>query len=130
MNSRYRQKVGKQGEDIAVDYLKGKGYSILERNFRAHGSEIDIIAEDGDVLVFAEVKASQRGGFGDPECRVTKTKQKQIEHAAQGYLQKNDIEKQDCRFDVIAIDGIQTNHKIYHIVDAFWVESDHDEELF
>lgn len=131
MSRGYRQEVGKHGESIAVNYLKGKGYSILERNFRSHGCEIDIIARDGNVLVFLEVKTKQRGGFGDPENRVTLQKQKQIGIAAEGYLQEKGTEKNDCRFDVVAIELSKTNYSIRHIVDAFWMESDENsEELF
>ena len=130
MSRGYRQEVGKQGEDIAVDYLTGKGYYILERNFRAHGYEIDIIAKDGDNLVFIEVKTNKRGGFGDPECRVTPQKQKQIGIAALGYLQEKDYEKNDCRFDVIAIEAAGAGHNIRHIIDAFWMEPDNQEGLF
>ena len=130
MNQGYKQKVGKQGEDIAVNYLRKRGYHILERNFRAYGCEIDIVAQDGDVLVFLEVKTNKRGGFGEPECRVTPQKQKQIGIAAQGYLQEMDFQKNDCRFDVVSIEMTGSNNKIHHIVDAFWMESDNQEELF
>src|SRR5207247_6924068 len=99
MNNRAR---GAAGEDAAVDFLRGKGYRILERNFRFQRGEIDIVAELGDQLVFVEVKARHTKLYGDPEDAITSAKCRQLWNVAQGYLSRRRIEEQSWRFDVVA----------------------------
>ncbi len=110
---------GKAGEDAAVDYLLKKGYRILDRNFRFDRGEIDIVAEDGDVLVFIEVKARSTHAFGEPEEAVTPRKRAQIVKTAEGYLFSRSIEDRECRFDVVAIDLGGEGMNIRHLVEAF-----------
>ncbi|MFH1941200.1 MAG: YraN family protein [bacterium] len=127
---RYRQNVGKRGEDEAVRYLKSKDYGIVERNFRAERGEIDIIAKDGDTLVFVEVKTKAHEGFGEPEDWVDRRKQEQIGKVAMRYLQDKNLCGVDCRFDVVSVilkDGMK---EIRHLEDAFWMESDSSESLY
>jgi putative endonuclease len=119
----YRKRIGKKGEDKAVNYLKQKGYRILEQNFRAERGEIDIIALDQDTLVFIEVKTKRHDHFGEPETWVDKRKQAQIGKIAQAYLQQQDIVNMDCRFDVIGIVFKNQSNEIRHFQDAFWLES-------
>jgi len=126
----YKQRVGRKGEDEAVQYLESKGYQILERNFRVNRGEIDIIAKDGDTLVFVEVKTKIRGGFGEPEDRVDRRKQVQLGKVAMGYLQEKMLEDVDCRFDVVAVTKIGGETTIRHIEDAFWLDSEGLEGLF
>lgn len=118
---RYRKWLGQDGEDEAVHYLEKKGYRILKRNFRLGRGEIDIIAKDGKVLVFIEVKTKAREGFGEPEDRVTFKKQQQIGKVALGYLQKEVNRETDCRFDVITVDRTGDSTEIGHFEDAFWL---------
>ena len=120
----YRQKIGQWGEDLAAAYLIKKGYSILEKNYRAERGEIDVIAQDGDMIVFVEVKSSSHNGFGEPEARVDKKKQRQIGKVAAAYLSNHNLNDVDCRFDVIAIQRIDGIEEIKHIQDAFWLESE------
>jgi putative endonuclease len=126
MKNRYRQRIGKQGEENAVHYLKGKGYCILERNYRSDRGEIDIIAENGGVLVFIEVKMKIHEGFGSPESWVDRKKQAQIGKVAAGYLLEKEREEDPCRFDVIAITQKKGSNEIHHIEDAFWMDYDMD----
>ncbi|WP_081832702.1 YraN family protein [Oribacterium sp. P6A1] len=98
---------GQASEDKAAAYLKKNGYRILERNWRFHKNEIDIIARDGDYLVFVEVKARKNAlhGFG---CEaVDSKKQGIIKKVAEAYLIYNHLSLTGtpCRFDVISIDG-------------------------
>jgi putative endonuclease len=132
MNKRggYRQRIGKEGEEDAVEYLEREGYFILERNFRAERGEIDIIARDGNTLVFVEVKTTVRGGFGEPEEWVNQKKQTQIGKVAMGYLQEKRLENVDCRFDVVAVTKIGKKTRIRHIEDAFWLNERKSESLF
>ena len=109
---------GKLGEELAVNYLIGKGYEILERNWRNNHKEIDIIAKDGTDLVIVEVKARQTDEYGDPDVAVTKHKQWRLISAANAYIYQNWLDI-NTRFDIISIiirDGIP---EINHIEDAF-----------
>lgn len=120
--SDYRRRVGKSGEDEASAFLQKTGYSILEKNFRAERGEIDIIARDGDVVVFVEVKTGRGSGFGPPEMWVDKRKQAQIGKVAQSFLLEQGWTDVDCRFDVVAVDRSGENTEIRHVRDAFWLE--------
>jgi len=114
-----KTKKGTIGEDLAVDYLEKKGYRIIQRNYRFEHGEIDIIAEDGKVLVFIEVKARRSKEFGEPEDAVTPRKREKIRVTADGYLFENNIDDKECRFDVIAIDYQKNKTEIRHLIDAF-----------
>ncbi|MFC2149427.1 ribonuclease HII [Candidatus Auribacterota bacterium] len=102
------KRLGKLGEDMALNFLKKKGHNILDRNFTCRAGEIDIITSDSDTIVFAEVKLRKSGSFGLPEEAVDKNKQKKITDAANYYMFINNMENKDCRFDVISI---QLNNK-------------------
>ena len=101
--SKSRIKLGAQGEDLAVDYLKKKGLTIRVRNYRKKTGEIDIIAQDGQCLVFIEVKTRKSLRFGQPYESVTLTKQAQISRVALDYITRNKLHDQPVRFDVISI---------------------------
>lgn len=115
-----RQKLGKQGEQIAARFLKSKGLSIREVNFRCAAGEIDIIALDADIVVFVEVKTRSSEDFGLPEEAVNYLKQKKLIRLAMYYLQKEHSQNKRCRFDVVSIviknDKVK---KIDHFADAF-----------
>lgn len=112
--------LGRAGEDIACDYLERNKYTIVARGFRLFRGEIDIIARDGETLVFVEVKARADESLGRPEEAVTPAKQRQIRRIARGYVSDNPPGEVDCRFDVIAIlfDGAG-GHRLEHFIDAF-----------
>ena len=99
------KELAKMGEDLAAKILTGKGYEILERNYRFSHGEIDIIAVDprNGCTVFVEVKSRQNLEFGEPEYSITKNKQRQIRKMAEMYLYDKEIRELDCRFDVFAI---------------------------
>lgn len=94
---------GKQGENAAASYLKKHGYKIVEKNYRCKFGEIDIIALDGDILSFIEVKTRSSREHIPPEFTVTPNKQKKIKKCAVCYLGKHGIENRDCRFDIAAV---------------------------
>ena len=117
------KKTGDRGEDLAVNHLKAKGYTILERNWRGvkgfRSPELDIIARISEVIVFIEVKTASTAKFGPPQFRITPAKQKRIGDGAKAYLAINDLDNCECRFDAIMIDlGIQPP-EIYQIENAF-----------
>lgn len=109
---------GKLGEEIAANYLIGKGYEILERNWRNIHKEIDIIAKDGECLVIVEVKARQTDKYGNPDIAVTRKKQRMLIAAANAYLFRSNLDI-DTRFDVISIVFKDGEPVIEHIEDAF-----------
>lgn len=117
-----KKELGERGEQLAFDFLIGKGYEILERNYRYGHGEIDIVARDpgSNHTVFVEVKTRQNLEYGEPEYAITKRKQKQIRKMAELYLYEKEIKELDCRFDVIAVllerDGKPT---INHYENAF-----------
>lgn len=114
-----KQQHGEKGESLAVEQLTKKGYKILERNYRTKMGEIDIIAKDGDVIVFIEVKARQTASYGNPKYAVTWTKQKKIIRTAQLYLKlTNQLDKR-ARFDVVAIHRKEGRQFIEIIQNAF-----------
>lgn len=109
---------GKLGEELAVDYLTGKGYEILERNWHNIHKEIDIIAKDGRFLVVVEVKTRQTDEYGDPDIAVTKKKQRMLIAAANAYIAKYGLDV-ETRFDIISIVFKDGEPVIEHIEDAF-----------
>jgi putative endonuclease len=114
------QSVGEMGEALAVTYLKGRKYRIIERNFRCKCGEVDIIARDGKELVFVEVKARRTATYGPPQLAVTPFKQRQISKAALTWLAKERLQDAPARFDVIAIlFHHQDLPEIEHITNAF-----------
>lgn len=113
------QKKGKKGEDLAVMYLKNKGYQIRERNFRSGRKEIDIIVEKEAVLVFVEVKWRSSDAFGYPEQSLQTAQEERIIAAAQDYIFKIDWQT-DIRFDIIAILENKNSKEIEHFEDAFY----------
>lgn len=107
-----KQRKGRLGEDIALRFLEGKGYRIIDRNFRYDRGEIDIIAQDGTDLVFVEVKYRETEAFGSPEESITPFKEEQLKKVAEGYLLEHNLEDQACRFDVVAITVVDGKPRI------------------
>jgi putative endonuclease len=96
---------GKQGEAEAVRFLKRRGYRILDRNVRLWRGEIDLVAYDGDVLVFIEVKARRSLRFGGTPWAVDLRKQERLSRLAVQYLAKQRLPDCPCRFDLVLIQG-------------------------
>ena len=105
---------GRLGEIRAEQYLAQKGYTILARNFVSPGSEIDLIADDGRVVAFVEVKL-RLGSYASGREAVTKAKQKRICKGAMYYMMRNGLMNRQARFDVIEIQG----ERVTHIENAF-----------
>ena len=94
---------GKLGEDIAVEYLKKQGLKIIERNFRIRGGEIDIVALDGSILAFVEVKTRRSNEFGSPLEAITPWKLRALVKSAQFYKVKHPRLPEAMRIDAVAI---------------------------
>ena len=100
-----RQALGKSGEDLAVEELEQRGYAILDRRYRTRHGEIDIVARDGETVVFVEVKLRLTAEFGTSAEAVTPWKQRRLVSMATDYLVRHQLQDRPCRFDVVAIDG-------------------------
>lgn len=114
-----KAETGREGERLAADYLKRKGYTIVEKNYRFKRSEIDIIAVCEGRLVFVEVKTRSSTAFGHPEIAVNEKKIAKIMQGAEQYIYENTWEG-NVRFDVISV--IKKSHRteIEHFEDAFY----------
>ena len=111
-------KMGKEGEQIAVNYLKDLDYAIVETNWRFQKAEVDIIAKEDNFLVFVEVKCRSTDIFGEPQTFVSEKKQALFKSAAEGYLEQKDLDY-EIRFDVISVILSVQKAKIEHFKDAF-----------
>ncbi len=96
-------RVGAEGERAAKAFLLAAGYRILYENYSTPLGEIDLVAKEGDVVVFVEVKARTSREFGPPQSSVTLTKQRQIVKAAGLFLEREGLGEAACRFDVVAV---------------------------
>jgi putative endonuclease len=113
-----RKSLGSKGEDIAVSYLKKKGYKILHRNYKTPIGEADIIVRDKGRIIFVEVKARSSDAFGQPFEAVNYRKQEKLRKIAIYYLKHNKIEL-PVRFDVVSIISRNGNAEVNHMVEAF-----------
>ena len=111
--------LGKSGETAALEYLQGKGYIILDTNWRRGKLELDIIAKTDDELVFVEVKTRSVHSLIDPESAVDKAKIRNIVTAADIYMKMSPIDL-PARFDIISIISHELRFEIDHIEDAFY----------
>jgi putative endonuclease len=113
------KELGKKGEEIALRFLKKKGYKIIERNYVCKLGEMDIIAREKDTLVFVEVKTRTSMAFGPPQLAVNSTKQMQLSKVALYFLKEKRLEDIKARFDVVAILLRPKGEEIELIKDAF-----------
>jgi putative endonuclease len=111
--------LGRRGERAAEKYLKRKGYRIVARNFRAAGAEIDLVAIDGETLVFVEVKTRRSRTSGAPEEAVDERKQLRMRRAAEVFLARYRAGDKELRFDVVAVDASSKRLEIELLRNAF-----------
>ena len=120
-----RRSFGQKGEAAAEQYLRHKGYRIVARNLRSPLGELDLVAEDGRVLVFVEVKARRTGAFGGAIHAVHQRKREKLIQLAAQYLARHHIKDRPCRFDVVLLQGTDAvAPDIDHIQNAFEVSGD------
>ena len=112
------KELGQEGEQLAANYLKKKGWHIREMNYRFSRSEIDLIASKNELLIFVEVKARTNTSFGLPEDFVDDKKAENIMKGADHYITEIDWNG-DIRFDIISIIK-QKTMELEHIKDAFY----------
>lgn len=111
--------VGKKGEELAVKYLSKQGYRILEKNYRCPLGEVDIIARDGEILVFVEVKTRKDLSFGRPKEAIGYRKRCQISKVAQYFLKERKYHHLSARFDVLEVQMDELGVRFELIMDAF-----------
>jgi putative endonuclease len=109
-----RKSIGALGEKLAQDFLKKKGYSIVETNYRCREGEIDIVARHRDCLVFVEVRTKSNLEFGIPEESITTTKMQHLRLAAEHYLQHRSQSPDSWRIDFVAVE-IDHNQRLRRI---------------
>jgi putative endonuclease len=113
------QTPGEIAEQKACIFLRENGLSIRTRNYRTRQGEIDIIAEQDDLLIFVEVRLRNNIAFGGAEESITSQKQRRILRASQHYLQKEKInDTRPCRFDAICL----TNANNLKLIDVRWIK--------
>lgn len=115
----YNQTKGKEGEEIAVQFLAEKGFTILHQNYKHGRNEVDIIAESDKFLVFVEVKFRTGTFFGYPENAISNQQKKNIVKVATYYLDKAPTKKL-VRFDIISITNNQRHIEVSHFEDSFY----------
>jgi putative endonuclease len=113
------KRTGKKGEELAAAYLAQMGYRIVELNYRCIFGEIDIIALEGGILVFVEVKSRRTEAFGTPQVAVGPAKRDKISRIALNYLSENHLHQHPARFDVVAVKLLPVGTQIELIRDAF-----------
>ncbi len=101
--TRAKDAVGAYGERVAVSYLVDQGMSLLDRNWRGTAGEIDIIARDGDALVFCEVKTRRGDAFGTPAEAVVPAKARRLRRLAAQWLSTSGLHPREVRFDVVSV---------------------------
>lgn len=113
-----RKSLGARGEELAVEHLKAKGLRILQRGYRSPFGEADIVARDGEDIVFVEVKARSGSSHGKAEEAVGPGKRERLGNIAQAWLEERGLPDARVRFDVVAVqDGEVRHHR-----DAFQAE--------
>jgi putative endonuclease len=122
MSADPRHKLGRAAEDVAARYLRKAGLRVLNRNVSTRRGEVDIIAADGEVLCFVEVKCRESTDFAPPMANVTRGKQARIRAAARAYLAARRLQDRLCRFDVVSVTPdpeARSGWHVEHIRDAF-----------
>ncbi|HER40699.1 MAG TPA: endonuclease [Salinimicrobium catena] len=110
--------LGKEGEEMAAAFLLKNGYHILERNYRFQKSEVDILAQKGEILAAVEVKTRSTPDFGDPQDFVKKKQINLLVRAVDHFVNDRKLDM-EVRFDIIAIIRNKAGTRIEHLEDAF-----------
>ncbi len=109
---------GQQAEALVARFLEKRGLTVVTRNYRCRGGEIDLVCREGRTLVFAEVRLRRNRDFGGAGASITARKQQRIILAAQHYLASKNAAASDCRFDCLLLDRLD-ERSIEWIKDAF-----------
>jgi putative endonuclease len=119
MSTTTTKELGASGEVQAMNYLRKKGYNVLEINWRHKHWEIDLVAEKSGEIIFVEVKTRTGNFFGEPELAVNKSKQRLLGRAASEYMHQKRLGG-DVRFDIVSVTITPRGPDILHVEDAFF----------
>ena len=119
MTKKSKRALGNEAEELACQYLIEHGWEILERNYYAGHAEVDIIAKEGDIIVFIEVKMRSTSHFGSPIEHVDEAKVQRVFEAAECWVQENNFPNSPLRFDVIGILSKKSGSELTLFKDAF-----------
>lgn len=97
-------RIGRDGEAVAAEYLSNAGFRVIDRNVRFRSGELDLVAYEGETLVFVEVKARRSIAFGSPQEAVDRRKQLRLARLAETYLARRRLSKSPCRFDLVVVE--------------------------
>ena len=112
--------LGRAGEKAAVDFLREKGYKILQQNYLLPDGEIDIVAQDGQTLVIVEVKTRKNNNFGKPYEAINETKQRRMMKLARQFMFRFRMLRLPVRFDIVSITGTSSeDFELKHFAEAF-----------
>ena len=116
----YQREIGNTGEHLAAEYLKEKGYQLLDQNFHTRYGELDLVMLNNEIIVFVEVKARTSKAFGSPEDSITPSKLEHIQNAGLLWLQEHPEAPDDWRIDVVSIlmDHNRKPKNIKHFINA------------
>lgn len=116
-----KKEKGAWGEAIAAKFLKKLGYKIIDKNIHFQCGEIDLVAKDGDEVVFVEVKARSTNSHGSPLESITPQKLQKLHRSVQLYMEKHNLREEEIRIDVIGILGDTDSYEINHLksIDIF-----------
>ena len=120
--TRERLDLGKHGEDLALKKIRGLGYKCLVRNYRCSLGEVDLVAKDGDCLVFIEIKTRKGPSLGYAKEAIDGRKRRQLSKVALSYMKTNNCSDTNSRFDVVAINLRDGKEEIEVIQNAFDLE--------
>ncbi|HXC25964.1 MAG TPA: YraN family protein [Gemmatimonadaceae bacterium] len=121
-----RQKLGLQGERIAAQWLRRRGWNILQRRFRSGHRDIDLVAAQGDdqgsgrLVAFVEVRTRQSSNWGTPIETVQYWKQRELVQSAKAWIAMNRRSGDTYRFDVLGVLLVGTDAQVQYVPDAFW----------
>lgn len=113
--------LGRRSEDLACAFLRGHGWQILDRNYRAGHKEIDIIARRNGTIAFVEVKARAANGWGHALEAITWAKRREIAAAARAWIRLNPASGNEFRFDAIALTWQGSAHLLEHVENAWTI---------
>lgn len=117
-----RTRRGREAEDIAERWLRASGYAILARNVRYRRGELDIVARQGGVIVFVEVRARRAGGRFDPAATLGRAKHRALRRAAVRWLARHGAGNLPARFDIVAVEIGPGGFRVRHLPGAFAFE--------
>ena len=110
---------GERGEALAAAYLEGRGWTVLDRNWRFHHKEIDLVVERGGVVAFVEVKARTAGAWDGALGAITARKRRDLAIAARGWIVSRGRGYATFRFDAVTVSRCRTRLRVEHIEDAW-----------